>query len=142
MFSQDARRIELSLLLPDDIGPPLARAAADAQRYRVFTESTEGPPYVGIDGTSWEEYEKGLRKSHRGDVRRQRRRLEEEGDLTLEVCDGTHGLGGLLEEGFGVEGSGWKDAEGTSIKAHQATRRFYTEVAGWEAEHGWLRLAL
>ena len=82
-----------------------------------------------------------MRKSHRGDVRRQRRRLEEQGDLTLEARDGTHGLEGLLEEGFGVEGSGWMDAEGASIKAHPARRRFYTEVAQWAAERAWLRLA-
>jgi CelD/BcsL family acetyltransferase involved in cellulose biosynthesis len=140
-FSQDARRIDLSFLLADDTGLSLTRATADAQHYRVFTESIEGLPYVGIDGTSWEEYEKGLRKSHRGDVRRQRRRLEEQGDLMLEVRDGTQGLEGLLEEGFGVESSGWKDAEGTSIKAHPARRHFYTEVAQWAAERGWLRLA-
>ena len=140
-FSENARRIELSFLLANDAGLSLIQAAADAQRYRVFTQSIRGLPYVAIDGMSWEEYEKGLRKSHRGDVRRQRRRLEEEGDLRLDVRDGTQGLEGLLEEGFGVEGSGWKDAEGTSIKAHPATRRFYTEVAGWAAEHGWLRLA-
>jgi CelD/BcsL family acetyltransferase involved in cellulose biosynthesis len=61
--------------------------------------------------------------------------------LTLDVRDGTAGLDGLLEEGFGVESSGWKGAEGTSIKAHPATRRSYTEVARWTSERGWLRLA-
>jgi hypothetical protein len=54
-FSQDARHINLSFLLADDTGLSLTRATADAQRYRVFTESIEGLPYVGIDGTSWEE---------------------------------------------------------------------------------------
>jgi CelD/BcsL family acetyltransferase involved in cellulose biosynthesis len=52
-----------------------------------------------------------------------------------------HHLNKLLEEGFGIEGSGWKEAEGTSINAHPATRRFYTEVARWAAERGKLRLA-
>lgn len=54
-FSQGARHINLSFLLADDTGLSLTRATADAQRYRVFTESIEGLPYVGIDGTSWEE---------------------------------------------------------------------------------------
>ena len=40
-----------------------------------------------------------------------------------------------------MESSGWKGAEGTSNKAHPATRRFYTEVARWTSERGWLRLA-
>jgi CelD/BcsL family acetyltransferase involved in cellulose biosynthesis len=141
LFSQNARRIDLSLLLPDDTALPLARAAADAERYRVFTESIEEMPYVAIDGMSWDSYEKGLGKNLRGDVRRRRRRLEEEGDLTLDVLDGTQGLDELLQEGFRVEGSGWKGAEGTSIDAHPTTRRFYTEVAHWATERGWLRLA-
>jgi CelD/BcsL family acetyltransferase involved in cellulose biosynthesis len=47
----------------------------------------------------------------------------------------------LLEEGFSVEGSGWKTAYGTSINSHPAARRFYSEVAHWASERGWLRLA-
>jgi hypothetical protein len=39
-----------------------------------------------------------------------------------------------------VEGSGGKGAEGTSINSSPAKRRFYTEVARWAAERGWLRL--
>jgi CelD/BcsL family acetyltransferase involved in cellulose biosynthesis len=141
LFSQDARRVDLSFLLSEDTGLSLARAAGDAAGYRELKESEWRLPYVTIDGTSWDAYEKGLAKNHRGDARRQRRRLEKKGHLTLDVRDGTEGLNELLEEGFGVEGSGWKDAEGTSIKAQQATHRFYTEVARWASERGWLRLA-
>jgi hypothetical protein len=46
-----------------------------------------------------------------------------------------------LEEGFRVEGSGWKGVYGTSISSHPATRRFFTEVAYWASKCGWLRLA-
>jgi CelD/BcsL family acetyltransferase involved in cellulose biosynthesis len=140
LFSQNARHIDLSFLRAKDTGLLLTRAAGDTECYRVFTESIRALPYVTIDGTSWDAYEKGLRKNHRGDVRRRRRRLEEQGHLTLDVRDGTEGLDELLEEGFRVEGSGWKGAEGTSINAHPATRRFYTEVAQWASERGWLRL--
>ena len=59
----------------------------------------------------------------------------------MEVCDGTENLDERLEEGFRIEGSGWKVAEGTSTNARPATRRLYTEVARWAAEHGSLRLA-
>ncbi len=140
LFSQNASRIDLSFLPTEDAGLPLTRAACAAARCRVFTESIRALPYVTIDGTCWDAYEKGLRKNHRGDCRRQRRRLEEKGHLTLDVHDGTVGLDGLLEEGFGVEDAGWKGAEGTSIKAHPATHRFYTEVAQWASKRGWLRL--
>ncbi len=141
LTSQKARRIDLHLLHPVVEGISPARATADASGYRVITRSTQGSPYVTIEGTSWEAYESRLRGKFRRELRRRRRRLEEEGWLTLEVSDGTEGLDELLEEGLCVEGSGWKEAEGTSINARSATRRFYTEVAHWAAERGLLRLA-
>jgi CelD/BcsL family acetyltransferase involved in cellulose biosynthesis len=140
LVSQNVRRIGLSRLPSTDAGVSLARAAADAAGYRVFAESTQVAPYVVID-RPWDEYENGLSKSLRKPLRRRQRRLEEEGRLTLDVSDGTERLDKLLEEGFRVEGSGWKDAEGTSINAHPATRSFYTEAARWAAERGFLRLA-
>jgi hypothetical protein len=54
--------------------------------------------------------------------------------------DGTSGLDALLDEGFRVEGAGWKGQTGTVIIASSTTRRFYTQVARWAAERGWLRL--
>jgi CelD/BcsL family acetyltransferase involved in cellulose biosynthesis len=140
LFSQETQRIDLSLLSPADAGVSQIYAAAEAARYRVHTESIPAAPYIVIDGT-WDAYESGLRTKFRSELRRRRRRLEEEGRLTLEVFDGDERLDELLEEGFRVEGSGWKGAYGTSINTSPALRRFYTEVAQWAADHGWLRLA-
>lgn len=140
LFSQAPRHINLSFLSPSDDVVPLARSAAEAARYQVLMESIQAAPYVSIDQT-WAEYESQLRRKFRSELRRRRRRLEEEGRLTLEIYDGTERLDELLEEGFRVEGSGWKDASGTSISRDPAARRFYTEVARWATEHGWLRLA-
>jgi CelD/BcsL family acetyltransferase involved in cellulose biosynthesis len=141
LFSQRAHRIDLSFLLPTDAGVSPVYLAADAARYRVLTESIQAAPYVCIAGTSWEAYESGLRRKFRSELRRRRRRLEEEGRLTLEVSDSTERLRELLEEGFRVEDSGWKGTYHTSINSLSATRRFYTEVARWATERGWLRLA-
>lgn len=139
LFSQNPRRIDLSFLSPTDASVSLARAAANATGYRVFAESIQAP-CLAIEG-DWDAYEKGLRGQFRRDTRRRLRRLEKEGRLALEVPDGTERLDELLEEGFRVEGSGWKGAHGTSIHSSPATRRFYTEVARWATERGWLRLA-
>jgi CelD/BcsL family acetyltransferase involved in cellulose biosynthesis len=140
LFFQSARRIDLSFLPTTDAGVSLTRAAADATRYKILTQSTPGAPYVSID-RSWDEYVGGLRRKFRSELRRRRRRLEEKGRVTLEVSDGTERLDELLEEGFRIEGSGWKGSFGTSINSSPALRRFYTEVASWAAERGWLRLA-
>ena len=140
LFAQRPRCIELSYLDPDGSGASLTRTAATAARYQVFEESIGVAPYVATDGP-WDAYERGLRRKFRSEIRRRKRRLEEEGRLTLEVSDGKEGLESLLEEGFSVEGSGWKEYYGTSIRSAPPTRRFYTEVARWASERGWLRLA-
>lgn len=140
LFSREPRRVDLSFVSPTDAGVSLAQAAAGTAGYRVLTESIEAAPYVTIDG-NWDAYEKGLGRNLRKDLRRRRRRLDEEGRLTLEVSCGEERLDALLEEGFRIEGSGWKGAYGTSINSHPETRCFYTEVAHWAAERGWLRLA-
>jgi CelD/BcsL family acetyltransferase involved in cellulose biosynthesis len=100
----------------------------------------QAAPYITIDG-DWDAYEGGLRRKFRSELRRRRRRLEEEGRLTLEISDGTERLVELLEEGFSVEGAGWKGDYGTSIASRPETRRFYSDVARWAAGRGWLRLA-
>jgi CelD/BcsL family acetyltransferase involved in cellulose biosynthesis len=140
LFSQKTRSIDLAFLSPTDDGVSLTRAAAAAAHYRVLTESIQAAPYVATDGL-WDAYQSRLRRKFRSELRRRRRRLEEEGYVSLEVSDGTERLDELLDEGFRVEGSGWKGAHGTSIGSRPATRRFYTDVARWAAERGWLRLA-
>jgi Acetyltransferase (GNAT) domain len=107
----------------------------------MLTRSMQKVPYVALDETTWGAYESELRGQLRSSLRRCRRRLEEKGRLSLEIFDGKKWLEELLEEGFRVEGSGWKHAAGTSIYSNPATRVFYTKLAQWAAERGWLRLA-
>lgn len=131
---------ELTLVDPErGTVSQLRRAAADAG-WRVLARPLTSPPYVALDGT-WEEYERGLSKNRRKDLRKKARRLAEHGSVEVEVSDGGDGLAERLDEVFAVEGSGWKDRRGTAIASSEATRRFYTEVAEWAADRGWLRLA-
>jgi CelD/BcsL family acetyltransferase involved in cellulose biosynthesis len=108
--------------------------------YRVQVRTLERPPLVRID-SDWETYERSLTRNLRGDVGRRRRRLEEEGRLTFDVVDGGRHLDELLQEGFAVEGSGWKEDARTAIASRPETLGFYTSIARWAAERGWLRLA-
>ena len=98
--------------------------------YRLFLE-LEGP---------WESFEDSLPSRLVRDVRRRRRKLEELGEVTLEVSDGSDRLEDLLAEGFRLEASGWKAAEGTAIASSRETQRFYESIARWSADRGWLRL--
>lgn len=125
------------------IGPELAayRSAAVRAGSSVLQRTLERSPFVVIEG-SWESFRRRLSRHRRAELGRLRRRLEEVGELRLQVADGRERLQVLLEEVFSVEASGWKGARGTAIACRPETRRFYTDVAAWAAERGWLRLAV
>jgi CelD/BcsL family acetyltransferase involved in cellulose biosynthesis len=101
---------------------------------------TDRQPYVDLSG-GFEAWEAGLARKHRKEIGRMSRRLEDEGEVAFELADGSERLEALLEEGFAIEGSGWKTERGSAITAVPEVRRFYTEVARWAAVRGWLRLA-
>jgi CelD/BcsL family acetyltransferase involved in cellulose biosynthesis len=107
---------------------------------RVLARRLERSPYVRTDG-SWEDFERSIDRRLRSEIRRRRRRLAEQGDLRVEVEDGSERLPELLKRGFDVEGSGWKVEQGTAIVSRPGTLAFYTRVAHWASERGWLRLA-
>jgi CelD/BcsL family acetyltransferase involved in cellulose biosynthesis len=114
--------------------------AARAAGYRVISRTLERSPHIEIT-TDWETYEGRLSGSFRSELRRRLRRLEEKGEVVFEIADGSKQLAELLDEGFAVEGSGWKDARGTAIASSPATRRFYTDIATQAAASDSLRLA-
>jgi CelD/BcsL family acetyltransferase involved in cellulose biosynthesis len=97
-------------------------------------------PYVDTSGDR-DAYTAALSRKHRKELGRLRRKLEAAGELGFEFADGSERLDELLEEGFAIEGSGWKSESGTAINSSYAERRFYTEIARWAARSGWLRLA-
>lgn len=118
------------------------RALADGLRaagYDVVQRPLVEQAFVTISGT-FEAYEATVSRNVREDVRRRRRRLEGMGAVTLDVEDGTQRLDQLLDEGFAVEGSGWKSAAGTAISSAAETDSFYRSISSWAAGNGNLRL--
>jgi CelD/BcsL family acetyltransferase involved in cellulose biosynthesis len=139
-FALGAGTVVVSFVDASSTGAHALRAAATAGGYAVAERVRLSSPYVDIHG-DWQEFERRLSPNLRGDVKRRRRRAEETGTLSVDVEDGSQRLAELLDDGFAVEGSGWKDAEGTAIRSQPNTLRFYREVAEWAAARGWLRLA-
>ena len=140
LFAEPAARVELNQYGGGEAGTDaLARAAAASGR-KLVTRTISRPPFILLEG-DFEAYEGTLSRNRRKALRRHRRKLEEEGALEFEVHDGRTDLERLLAELFAVEASGWKGERGTAISSRPETERFYTEVARWAAERGWLRLA-
>jgi CelD/BcsL family acetyltransferase involved in cellulose biosynthesis len=132
--------VSLRFLDPQDPGFAACLEAARTAKYLVLSRPLERSPYIEIDG-DWEAYERRRGRKLVGELRRRRRRLEEQGRLEFEVTDGRKGLDALLDEGFRVEAAGWKGARGSAIASQPSTRRFYAAIARWGAERGVLRLA-
>lgn len=139
VFARRPRSVSLQLVDPDATPTRAWLAAAAAAGYATRTELILNSPY--IDTTCrWEEYERRIDTKMKSDLRRHRRRMDDAGQVTLDVHDGSVGLEALLKEGFEVEAAGWKSNAGTAIATHPTTLRFYTQIASWAAERGWLRL--
>jgi CelD/BcsL family acetyltransferase involved in cellulose biosynthesis len=121
-----------------DPSDPVLKALRERPRSLEWVMSEQ--PYVDVTG-SFDAYLAALPRKQRKEAGRLRRRLAAEGELTFEFADGSERLDALLDEGFAIEGSGWKTEAGTAINSFPEARRFYTAVARWAAERGWLRLA-
>jgi CelD/BcsL family acetyltransferase involved in cellulose biosynthesis len=139
LLERAPRRLDLSFLESND--PLLAewRPATEASRVKTAQRVIERSPYVEIDGP-WKEFEARLPSRRRSKLRRFRRRLSEQGSVSIETRDGSERLEHLLDEGFQIEASGWKRERGTAISSRPETLAFYREVARWASERGWLRL--
>jgi CelD/BcsL family acetyltransferase involved in cellulose biosynthesis len=138
-----AARVRADLSFLDRADPNLAtcrRAAGEAGR-PVIVRPVQHSPFAPLLDTTWEDYRASLDRKARRDVERRRRRLDEEGTVAVEFTDGHGDLTSALEEGFGLEASGWKRERGTAITSEPRTQRFYTEIADWARERGWLLLA-
>lgn len=116
-----------------------AAAAAESRRL-VVRRTIKRSPVLALEGDrAW--VEGTLGKEFRKSLRRNERRLEAAGRVTVEVTTDPERLSPALAEAFAIEATGWKAAGGTAIASSPATRSFYESVARWAAERGWLRLA-
>lgn len=139
VFARRPRSVILKPVDPDAVSTRGWLAGAASAGYAIRTETILSSPF--IDTTCrWEEYEGRIGTKIKSDLRRRRRRMADDGEVAIEVHDGSVDLEALLDEGFKVEAAGWKGSAGTAIAAHPTTRRFFSQIARWAAERGLLRL--
>lgn len=97
-------------------------------------------PYLDIQ-LPWDEYFHRLSKKLRANLRQRRRRLEQWGDVELELDMGWPDTVGPLQQGLAIEAAAWKEAAGTAVRNDPAVAQFYHRLSRRAAECGWLRLA-
>jgi CelD/BcsL family acetyltransferase involved in cellulose biosynthesis len=87
--------------------------------------------------------EESLSGKKRKELRRQHRRLAEEGELTTERTTGREDLARWTEEFLALEQAGWKGKEGSALACDPATAALFGEALAGAAERGKLeRLAI
>jgi CelD/BcsL family acetyltransferase involved in cellulose biosynthesis len=133
------RRLELRFVQEDELAFTAFRSAAAAAGYGILTRRLQESPYLPIE-REWDDYCASLSTRMLKELDRRWRSLERTGAVELSFHTGDE-LDAALEEGFALESSGWKGRNGTAIASRPETHRFYTDVATWAAERGWLRLA-
>ncbi|WP_427965668.1 GNAT family N-acetyltransferase [Altererythrobacter sp.] len=88
-------------------------------------------------------FEATLSSKKRKELRRQKRRLGEEGELTFERHDCETGLDDWISEFLSLEAAGWKGDAGSALAEDHANARFFTNALKGAASRGRLeRLAL
>lgn len=113
---------------------PLVRNAAGGRR--LLVEEAHTSPIVQTTDT-FEAYAKNLGST----LKRRRRKLAREHDVSLSLDDGGDDLDGALARGFEIEASGWKTRAGTAIVSTPQTHGFYVAVARAYRARGELVLA-
>jgi CelD/BcsL family acetyltransferase involved in cellulose biosynthesis len=134
-------RADLSFLDRGDANLAECKVAAERAGRPAVVRAVIHSPFVAVAEMDWQSYRESLDRKARKDVERRRRRLDEQGAVRIDFVDGETGLQRLLDEGFELEGSGWKHERGSAIMSDARTHRFYTEIARWASTRGWLLLA-
>ncbi|MGI8729673.1 MAG: GNAT family N-acetyltransferase [Solirubrobacteraceae bacterium] len=112
---------------------PLVRLAAAGRR--LLVEEGHTSPIVQTVG-ALDAYTAGLGST----LKRRRRKLEREHEVSLRLDDGGVNLDDALARGFEIEASGWKTRAGTAILSAPHTRAFYSAIAHAYSERGELVL--
>jgi CelD/BcsL family acetyltransferase involved in cellulose biosynthesis len=130
------------LVLPSmPAGPALTalgRAARDGRRLSA-TRPHKLSPIAATSG-SWDDYRRRL-KGRLTTVERRRRKMAREHAAELVAVEPPADLESTLEEGFRVEGSGWKGRAGTAILSTEEIAGFYRSIARTFHATGRLRLS-
>ncbi|MEO1104121.1 MAG: GNAT family N-acetyltransferase, partial [Pseudomonadota bacterium] len=143
----DAPRCALFLHLPaipadGPIGAALEQVLAEDGRLSVTVDDQSRAMLASR--LAPEDYlAQAMSAKKRKELRRQQKRLSEEGALTFERCEDADGLEAWTCEYLALEASGWKGEAGSALACARETERFFIETLHGAAKAGRLeRLTL
>ncbi|MEL7446376.1 MAG: GNAT family N-acetyltransferase [Pseudomonadota bacterium] len=116
------------------------RAVCAAQSREEGIVDREVRAFLSSDCDALEYVEQSLSSKKRKELRRQHKRLSEEGKLSFERLDGSKGLADWTDEFLSLERAGWKGAEGSALACAPETRGLFVEALIEAARAGRLEL--
>lgn len=125
-------------------GSPTVEALRRAigRRGVLRVQETTGHPAMEL-GEAWQEPGGGLSSSRRSALRRSRRRMEQAGEIAIDlVIPAPDQVEALLDAAFDVEARSWKGRAGTALAQMPAQASFYRSYAVAAAQRGTLRIEL
>ncbi|MEE9434799.1 MAG: GNAT family N-acetyltransferase [Sphingorhabdus sp.] len=115
--------------------------ATAANQSRHFAKvSEEERAFLQSDLSPAAYYEDAMRSKKRKELRRQKRRLGEMGNLAISRSDGNVGLGSWINEFLTLEQRGWKGQQGSALACAQETQRLFHDALSGAADRGRLEL--
>ena len=122
-------------LLPEE--GPLKAALTDvlAEQSRAsFAVLEENRALLASDLSSDDYFTRSMSTKKRKELRRQHKRLSEEGTLTFERCDDTTGIDQWIADFLALETAGWKGDAGSALASSEGTSDFFTNTLTQSAQ--------
>src|SRR5262245_29093417 len=107
--------------------PTLDMFPPSADRCFIGRWPTAESPYVAVR-EPWETYYKGLKKTHRHDMRKRIANLEQHGPIGLEVIQSDRDMDRDFQDVIRMESWAWKGAERKEIERRAGSRAVYRDT--------------
>jgi CelD/BcsL family acetyltransferase involved in cellulose biosynthesis len=141
VFVRRPRQVAISFLDDQRCDTVALQAAARERRYNVVVRELMRSPYIPLQ-TDWESYERQLGRNLRRDLRRNWRKLEDHGEVSIDHYGSGEDLRKLLDDVFFVESRSWKAETRTAIVSEPRTKHFYEQVTAWARERASLSVSI
>lgn len=139
-LAEDGSLLELRQVPGDRSVAERLAARLGERGWRALERTTNVCPVVNLEGLSWEEYVASLGRSHRQNLRRRMRKLEQRFDVRLERAGCEIGVEEAFEVLLDLHRKRWRDRGGSDALSDPAVVAFHREVIRLAHRRGWLRL--
>lgn len=134
--------LELGQLVGSGGRAAVLAEALERRGWRTLERVTNVCPFVDLAGHTWESYVASLGRSHRANLRRRLRKLEERFEVRFEQVRSDEDLEEALDLLLALHLDRWKDRGGSDAFGAPAVEAFHRAVTRRALQRGWLRLFL